>query len=308
MTSSLAAIIVILALAIDRFTQQVLKHYSCDQPDRDSFGTIPRASSFELASQHIQQRASSQTMDPGMLTTIANGFLDTAGKSSIVAAVCATGNCTFYDFQSISLCTKYRDSTSLVQSYCNNTSIVHEFTALKISGDLHGNFIETGGQDALVTSNDISSWTFDGIDVFGGINVLALTNNNTRKAMQWLIPANASSEYCRSQGVFAAECGVYPCVSSYEAVFKYGNFSKRLIATKPLPVKWDTPTNTSESWQPIWPGPSCFGMIKPSCLTEVQRRNISNHGIPISNTAGWIHFAMLLGTAFHQIAILRCLK
>lgn len=231
-----------------------------------------------------------------MLASFANGFLDTTGKSSIVLATCATGNCTFENFQSIGLCTKCRDATLSVQSLCNSTglSLVHKFagTNLTITGALAPPSLMAGfGQKALIASNTLSSWSFDGIDTIGGISVLTLTNNNTGRLMPKIIAVNSSDpalKYCSPQGVLAAECGLYPCISTYKAIYDGGIFSENLITTEPiLPVRrtdeggWEKYKTASITWTPSWPGPSCFGMIKPSCLTETQRQNISAH---IGNT------------------------
>lgn len=229
-------------------------------------------------------------MEPGMLASIANGFLDTTGNSSIVSATCATGNCTFANFQSIGLCTKCRDATSSVQSLCDTSSmsLEHEFpgTDLTIVGPLAPPSVRAGfGQEALIASNSLSNWSFDGIDTIGGISVLALTNSNNSRSMPKIIAANGSSpalKYCSPQGVLAAECGLYPCISTYHATYGGGIFSEDLIASEPIPAVrgsdergWSKYKNATAPWRPSWPGPSCFGMIKQSCLTETQRQNIS---------------------------------
>ncbi|KAF2420189.1 hypothetical protein EJ08DRAFT_683413 [Tothia fuscella] len=144
---------------------------------------------------------------------------------------------------------------------------------LVIHGALAPPSIMVGGQEAMITSNDLSSWTFDGIEVIGGVNVLALTNNKTEVATPKMIPTNGKSAYCSSQGAFAVECGIYPCVGSYKANIYRGNFEETLINTEP-------PFGRQK----------CFGMIKPSCLTEAQRRNVAKEGTPLSDADDWVPF------------------
>lgn len=310
LTTSLAAVILVAAIAIDPFAQQILQYYSCNRPDAKSYGAIPRASSFEVAGTHITQRASSQAMDPGMLASIASGFLDTTEKSSIVPATCATGNCTFANFQSIGICTKCRDATSSVQSSCTGRSIIHNFTGtdLTITGfQVPPGVLAGFGQEALITSNTLSDWSFDGVDTIGGINVLTLTNNNAGRPMPKTIEVNGSNtalNYCSPQGVLAAECGLYHCISTYKATYENVIFNEDLIASEPiLAVRgngkggWRNYKNASSSWTPTWPGPSCFGVIKPSCLTESQRKNISaKFGNTLSETATeWTPFCDAAG-------------
>jgi hypothetical protein len=165
---------------------------------------------------------------------------------------------------------------------------VHNYTGtpLIIEGTLAPPQLISNGQPALITSNSLSSWSFDGIDVIGGINILALTNNNTGRAMPKMVPANGSSDYCSAQGVFAAECGLYPCISSYKTNITGGSLREDLMKTETLPAVKQTTT----PWYPNFPGPACFGMLQPSCLTETQRRNLSSHEISISNTSNWIPF------------------
>ena len=108
--ASIGAFVTVTALAIDPFTQQTLRYYSCSMPSQGVNATIPRTSAYDLVG--IREVSTVNTLDAGMQSAINSGLYNpTMGK--IVNFKCSTGNCTFpQTYQSIGYC-----------SQCTNISV-----------------------------------------------------------------------------------------------------------------------------------------------------------------------------------------
>ncbi|KAI0967777.1 hypothetical protein F4678DRAFT_482803 [Xylaria arbuscula] len=113
--TSVGAAIIVLSLAIDPFSQQVLEFYSCPQSLKGDLAVIPRTNRYTLnASQRITPE--SPVVSGKMTAALYQGLLTpSVNASSVVATSCPSGNCTFAGmYTSLSMCSFVRDVSDKV--------------------------------------------------------------------------------------------------------------------------------------------------------------------------------------------------
>ena len=91
--ASISAFATVAALAIDPFTQQILRYYSCSMLSQGVNATIPRTSAYDLVG--IREVSTVNILDAGMQSAINSGLYNpTMGK--IVNFECSTGIAPFH--------------------------------------------------------------------------------------------------------------------------------------------------------------------------------------------------------------------
>ncbi|KAK5084703.1 hypothetical protein LTR05_005781 [Lithohypha guttulata] len=116
--ASCGAIITICALAIDPFSQQVLKYQNCLEPNTAAMAQIPRTNAY--SARGLRAGAGVTVLDTTMTLSIYNGILaPLTNASSLVATSCPSGNCTFSadagsSYSSIAICQRYVLSSNVI--------------------------------------------------------------------------------------------------------------------------------------------------------------------------------------------------
>ncbi|KAK5069840.1 hypothetical protein LTR64_007977 [Lithohypha guttulata] len=138
--ASCGAIITICALAIDPFSQQVLKYQNCLEPNTAAMAQIPRTNAY--SARGLRAGAGVTVLDTTMTLSIYNGILaPLTNASSLVATSCPSGNCTFSadagsSYSSIAICQRSEDISRYIQ---NNTSLMRAENYSLPSGPTIGN-------------------------------------------------------------------------------------------------------------------------------------------------------------------------
>lgn len=118
--ATFGAVITICALAIDPFSQQVLKYRNCLEPNDSVAAQISVTNRYTLTGGHIGADESAMSSD--MTLSIYNGLLSSVeNSSSLVSVTCPSGNCTFASengatYSSVAICQKTQEITQQIQN------------------------------------------------------------------------------------------------------------------------------------------------------------------------------------------------
>lgn len=90
----IGAVITIVAMAVDPFTQQIVQFYSCSTEIEGELATAPFSNNYTAG--FVGRPTGTPDLDPQMLSAIYTGLLDPpVNVSTALAFECRTGNCTF---------------------------------------------------------------------------------------------------------------------------------------------------------------------------------------------------------------------
>lgn len=106
--SSLGALITILVLLVDPFSQQIIKTYECERRVIGEYGNIARTNSYTEAGKH--SGAGEATIPLSVRGAVNNGMF--ASRKPDVEFVCRTGNCSFTEeYATLAFCSSCMDVT-----------------------------------------------------------------------------------------------------------------------------------------------------------------------------------------------------
>jgi hypothetical protein len=92
--ASVGALLTIIALTIDPFSQQIVRYYTCSRVDTRLVAYIPRSNNY--TNRGLMTRPLNAELDTTMAGVIYMGLLASpANENAILDFVCTTGNCTF---------------------------------------------------------------------------------------------------------------------------------------------------------------------------------------------------------------------
>lgn len=139
--ASFGAFITICALAIDPFSQQVLKYQDCLEPNAALAARIPRTNSYSARGPRLQ--AAVAVLDTPMTLTIYNGILAPPNNpSSLVTTSCPSGNCTFgtdggASYSSIAICQRSQDISHHIQNYTTQIALNYSLPSGPTVGNMY---------------------------------------------------------------------------------------------------------------------------------------------------------------------------
>ena len=249
--SSAGALIILLMLVIDPFTQQVIDYYDCGVPVGGVNGTIPRTNVY-LQRDTNKSQSMSGWIEPGMQAAIVDGIIS-PGRG--VQAECPSGNCTFGDYSTVAYCSACEDVTkdlSIQTAFVkSNYSDMQIFPSTLFPNGTEGNISMVA--PGFLSNANISVLTSlpSGLSVFNGpgtaLNLTTMQvfvqgkgSPNPMYRMEIIVgkqfktfdPAtgnpplgckNASANdtwFCNGYG--AASCTLSPCVRTYSSVVNAG--------------------------------------------------------------------------------------
>jgi len=115
--STLGAVITVIAIAVDPFTQQVLHFYSCPIPDEGQTARIVRSNNYTTGSGYSSMGT---MLDPRMTGAFFQGLLNPFPNATVaVSMFCPSGNCTFTHvddiaYSTLAMCSSVQDISSSV--------------------------------------------------------------------------------------------------------------------------------------------------------------------------------------------------
>ncbi|KAF4540202.1 Zinc-binding oxidoreductase protein [Lasiodiplodia theobromae] len=221
--ASLGAFITIFALAIDPFSQQIIKYYNCLQPVPDTAAKIPITNNFTgLGALYGDTNLNSVIA----VATYTGLFGPPANTSVSITVDCPTGNCTFPNdsgaaFSSLDVCHSCQDISALLinitdpedQSYYNVT-------------------LESSGA-ALQNRNITDLVSLVGSDYY---------SNDTVSFYDFDAVIHRKNDY------LAISCSLYPCVTTYSAKFVNSVYTESRISSLRHDLHFENVLDNDEPW------------------------------------------------------------
>jgi hypothetical protein len=221
-------------LAIAPFIQQIIG--STTQSVRSTAATIPAATMYD---QSDQGGVASTDLDLTMKAAIMNGALniDANATQFDVTPGCATGNCTYPAYSSLSMCYSCADLTEKMIVTTANVSGTSTMVS-KLANGLSLDSPLWRANEGLVTmtiNNTLNNEELESIafkdQEFALIDMFVILGPYA---------ADASGSYA---GPYAAECMLQWCVQNYTATVRVGNFDETVAGKKLLNT--DNPANAT---------------------------------------------------------------
>ncbi|KAK8109248.1 hypothetical protein PG984_015049 [Apiospora sp. TS-2023a] len=228
----LAAALTILTLALDPFTQQLVRYYSCRQESRDQKATLPRANTYS--------EGLSSTIAAPAAGAINQGLYN---PDSVTAPLfCPSGNCTFDPpFTTLGFC-------SICEDISNQLVITKESERSIGSNGQNWSWVKTtlpSGYFASYGAPTRYRWfvmnaTLDA-DASSGTNwaeviqaSLAFPGESRTQGFHNTSECGTASNNdtwaCSGfGGSGAARCLIKPCVKTYKATLEHGKFKEELV-------------------------------------------------------------------------------
>lgn len=222
---SLGAIVTILALGLDPFTQQVIRIEILDKAVPSLQATIPVKRQYGELGNHLG--AGEKMISTGMRDFINLGVF--GPQYLTIAPNCPTRNCTFDGvYHSVGFCSSCEDATHLI----NRTGTCAPSSIQVNTSHLNCNYtIGSSGKPLRVVQNDGAI----------GLDLLLSTDENTYRStfLFDFSQVNASVSGTCDKSIRsctgAITCSYDACIGTYNASVQNGDFFERLLATANIP-------------------------------------------------------------------------
>lgn len=220
--SSLGAAIIILSLAVDPFTQQVLRFYNCSTAINGYTATVARTNSYTIGE--------TTGLDLKLQGALYQGMLNPPTNATVaISTYCPSGNCTFAHsdnvaYSTLAICSSIKDITNTVEGRGSGEAgfNVNWQYSLPSGPEVNYPSVLACGQpprSPLIYAND-SLFDFE---------VLAMTTDCKDPF------TDEGSQHC-SVRPFAARVSISPCVISYgNASVSNSILWEQVISTSMLP-------------------------------------------------------------------------
>ncbi|KAK2591151.1 hypothetical protein QQS21_011165 [Conoideocrella luteorostrata] len=233
--ASLGAVITIGALAIDPFSQQILRFKPCIRLQDGGVAVIPRTNNYTGGA--ILSRPGYAALDPRMTAAITLGALAApSNEGALLNFQCQTGNCTFPSdnqavFSTLGMCSACREVSDRIQ-----TNASAEYPPVYYIANFHN---ETGSV-GLITPHPTNPymqtphtmfWPKKNMSFVPGYDELF-----TFEAIMLNVDAGCDvmqSTTCPKHP-WAVECSWYPCVKTYSAAISNYTLNETLLDSIPL--------------------------------------------------------------------------
>ncbi|KAE9370897.1 hypothetical protein N431DRAFT_546615 [Stipitochalara longipes BDJ] len=262
--------VIILAVALDPFSQQVIQYYVTYKPSPDHNATLPRTTFYDVTEPHIG--AAQAPLDHFMEGAIMAGFY-TPNSDSYITEVsnCLTGNCSFpLPYRTVDMCHVCYEVTQFVTGECDypsndtslqaggctyalpsNTSIVQSLDFQWMTGNANP------PASAPVGPSPPAGYIWQWETVFSN-----QTHNTTCTG------AGCPNSTCEGAacGAAAMECYFLPCINTYNATVSKGSTNEDLVASEPL--LYTDENNTV-----------CWTSLRKDCLSKHDWTILNGQGI-----------------------------
>jgi Protein of unknown function (DUF3176) len=294
--SRCGAFITVAALIIDPFAQQVISTYDCNLVAESGRATIPRTNNFSERGKHIG--AGLGTLSLEMQRSINAGIFNPGGN---VAFNCPTGNCAFLsEYHTVAYCSKCNDKTNklLINAEPSSFNRTSWNISLNNAGgatrsDLSVIMSPSGYFTQYLALRSIQPGTTDIVAGYLSINQskvcadicpsIAKQNIDQCKAkwkdIGWgcvALTGQAGSSSNSSSGIGAASCSLFPCVRTYTAEVKDGEFKESL---RSMAEEWGLPPIRID----------LVAMVNVKCLNVQDRKSLDHAGYEIEGKS-WIPY------------------
>jgi hypothetical protein len=165
--TSFGAAIILLALAIDTFTQQSLQFYSCPVPIANYIASIPKTNNYTIGRSFVSDEGA--WLDAKMTGALYQGILNPSPNATVAISTlsyCPSGNCTFAHvngvaYSTLAICSSVDNITEQVSGNSTIDGIGQSSTwYYSLPSGL--NISSSGDEYAALATAGISNDTFDG--------------------------------------------------------------------------------------------------------------------------------------------------
>src|SRR3989440_5856101 len=283
MAASIAALITIIALAIDPFTQQIIDYYSQPLTVFDRQAGIPRTNNFTEAGGIDTGLPITQSLYNGIFSS---GQVGDANPSFD----CPTGNCTFEPYYTVGICSGCNDITSQVMvspkcDVCRTPDSGYQGDSCTQSLPSVNMTITQCDYDGVVfdSSTGFSAEFMSSLNPpldlsFQGTYFQAMMYSVSQKGCPGQVPPYFSNN---GSCLRAVECGLYPCVRGYNGDVNGGNFTEKLVST--IPMSLASPSLAAELTK-------CSYALHLSCINQEGTNALKAQGYSIVDGQEWLKY------------------
>ncbi|MCJ1326414.1 hypothetical protein MMC10_003078 [Thelotrema lepadinum] len=207
-----AAFLTMLGLAVDPFSQQVLRYVDCPQNVSSLTAVISRTNIYARAAEGIGE--SQAIIDDPMVVAINTGLVNPSqSMTPLVAVQCGSGNCTFPQFSTVGICHSCEDvSNQVIINYSNKGGISNATLPGSLLDDTPALWL---GTDVLLNTST-KGWNQSSIMQ---LRVLSLPN-----PYEGLSGPKAS----------AFRCTLSPCIKTYNALMTNSILNETLMSIETI--------------------------------------------------------------------------
>ncbi|KAI1195508.1 hypothetical protein F5X97DRAFT_242037 [Nemania serpens] len=324
--TALAALIIITAVAVDPFIQQLVQPVDCKRlEDENQRPSIPRTNYLSY---------DSGSFPPDFLSSIASGYYTPQNLSDFT---CGTGNCTFNaEYSSLAYCSVCEDVSDSVQidQHCTiyqngklkpgscysadtpgegfivgkNLTTTLTSASPPLSLNFHYNY---DPENATVTTPKPTVFgigriprtlntsspnnTINRISLGNDMGIIlaqtdfSLTNHDPNGPGVRAGCDDAASNntwWCRQYG--AATCSLQPCVRSYTANVNGGRLAETLVGQSDANMTWGYGESTSTSELVFLQ--NFLGLVDTQCINDAERQGLTAAGYSIDGSTRWLPY------------------
>lgn len=227
--ATLGSFIIVAALAVDPFSQQIIQYFDCMQPDSGITASIPKTNRYSTGGMHTG--AGQSTLDGPTQVAVMMGLLNPPDNSSSSISVdCPTGNCTFpaddgATFSTLAMCYSCTDISASVS--VNDTEVSTNYTLP--SG-------AWAGQQVLASTSTARSADYgDAVYTFEALMLNYASSCNTDES-----EAASTTGCIYPETPFAVRCSLLPCLQTYGANVTQSTYNETLISSTNLPQSFSS--------------------------------------------------------------------
>jgi len=275
--ASIGGVLVILSLAIDPFTQQVIQTKECPFVHKELTASIARTSLYTAGGQSLG--AYDNTLDLPMQAALYQGLYGSTVPTTPFA--CSTGNCTFstlpgdYTFSTLGMCSHCVDISTELRNYTSNSTFGYEIPGAEKSENYGPRIVSPYGAVNIVNGLYSKNWPQELV-------------NSTMVGFTMISKVAADRE-----GPISLQCGLYPCVRKYKASIASGRITEELKSTSPMTQNYSSSKRTyfHQEMKP------CLQILDESCEYEYSGWSVLSFR---SHWGGIINGNLSMGSAGFQ--------
>jgi len=255
--ATFGALITVVAMAVDPFSQQVLQYYGCLNAVPESVARVPRANNYSAESVLTFGASRSYSLQPPMLAAMYVGLVKPPQNvSSALSVQCETGNCTFpadsgAAYTTLSMCNSCTDITKSI--VLNNDTSVYNWSLPCLPSQKCAS-ISAGGAFSCQTEGP------GPYDSFFTLECLMLSNG---KPCDGEVPT-----VCPPTVGFATRCSYVPCIREYTAQMTNFVLEEKLISTTNLAVVPGNASTGRDAYFSIATNSTLRNGVRHECSSE----------------------------------------
>lgn len=228
----------VVALAIEPFSQQVIQYYECLQPIPGSIASIPKTNNYTAADADWYAPGSIMGLENSMAAALYIGLIQPpVNSTSSISFQCPAGNCTFpaaagATHSSLAMCSSCSDISEKV-SIPNNTNIHSLASGPTIGPTDDGGVKKFRWMSSSPNNQGLGAaaiFTFDSLMYRVSTRAKTCTNSSDLETIHM----------CGYEP-FAINCVIYACMKTYRANITNFVLEEELLNTTRLPMVSESP-------------------------------------------------------------------